>query len=98
MTFVLLVTKCYNEIFRVSLDSTAPIFHNLTILNFKKLVTQRIALLMFKYNTSSLPVPISNLFSINRHNYYTRHINDLQLNTGRGENVYKLFSFHGVRI
>ena len=80
------------------LDSTAPIFHNVNILNFKKLVTQRIALLMFKYNTGSLPVPISNLFSINRHHYYTRQINDLQLNTGRGENVYKLFSFHGVRI
>ena len=82
------------------LDSTAPLFHNLNILNFKKLVTQRIALLMFKYHIGSLPVPISNLFSINsnRHNYYTRQINDLQLNTGRGENVYKLFSFHGVRI
>ena len=53
---------------------------------------------MFKYNTGSLPVPISNLFSINRHHYYTRQINDLQQNTGRGGNVYKLFSFHGVRI
>ena len=82
------------------LDSTAPLFHNLNILNFKKLVTQRIALLMFKYHTGSLPVPISNLFfiNINRHNYYTRQINDLQLNTGRGQHVYKLFSFHGVRI
>ena len=68
-------------------DSTAPLFHNLNILNFKKLVTQIIALLMFKYHTGTLPNLISNLFSINsnRHNYYTRQIKDLQINTRRGE-------------
>ena len=81
-------------------DTTAPLFQNLNILNFKKLVTQRIALLMFKHHKGMLPDPINNLFSLNsnRHNYRTRQTNDLQINTGRGENVYKLFSFHGVRI
>ena len=61
-------------------------FHNLNILNFKKLVTQRIALLMFMYHTGILPNPINNLFSINskKHNYYTRQINDLQINTVSG--------------
>ena len=55
---------------------------------------------MFKYHKGMLLDPINNLFSLNsnRHNYRTRQTNDLQINTGRGENVYKLFSFHGVRI
>ena len=81
-------------------ESTAPLFQNLNILNFKKLVTQRIALLMFKYHKGILPDPINNLFSINsnRHNYHTRQTNDLEVSTGKGEHVYNLFSFHGVRI
>ena len=55
---------------------------------------------MFKYHKGILPDPINNLFSTNniRHNYHTRQTNDLQTNTGKWENVYKLFSFHGVRI
>ena len=67
-------------------ESTAPLFQNLKILNFKKLVTQRIALLMFKYHKGILPDPINNLFTINsnRHNYLTRQTNDLEVNTGRG--------------
>ena len=76
---------------------TVPLFQKLNILNFKKLVTQRIALLMFKYHKGILPDPINNLFSTNnnRHNYHTRQTNDLQTNdlqtnTGKGKNVYKL--------
>ena len=81
-------------------ESTAPLFQNLKILNFNKLVTQRIALLMFKYHKGILPDPINNLFTVNsnRHNYLTRQTNDLEVNTGKGEHVYNLFSFHGVRI
>ena len=47
-----------------------------------------------------LPHPINNLFALNneRHNYNTRHNHDLQINTGNGEIVYKLFCFHGVHI
>ena len=79
---------------------TAPLYKELNILNLKKLVTQRIALLMFKYHTGVLPNPINNLFTLNneRHNYNTRQMNDLQTHFGRGENIYKLFSFHGVHI
>ena len=53
---------------------------------------------MFKYHKGILPDPINNLFSTNnnRHNYHTRQT--MQTNTGKGENVCKLFSFHGVRI
>ena len=55
---------------------------------------------MFKYHTGVLPDPINNLFTLNneRHNYNTRQMNDLQTHFGRGENIYKLFSFHGVHI
>ena len=55
---------------------------------------------MFKYDKDCLPHPINNLFALNneRHNYNTRHNHDLQINTGKGEIVYKLFSFHGVHI
>ena len=47
-----------------------------------------------------VPHPITDLFALNneRHNYNTRQTHDLQINAGRGEIVYKLFSFHGVHI
>ena len=82
------------------LDGTSPLFKRLNILNLKKIVIQRIALLMFKYDKGVLPQPINNLFSVNneRQNYNTRHNHDLQINTGNGEIVYKLVSFHGVHI
>ena len=43
-----------------------------------------------------LPHPITDLFALNRerHNYNTRQTGDLQINTGRGEIVYKIVSFH----
>ena len=52
---------------------------------------------MFKYDKGVLPHPINNLFAVNneRHNYNTRHNHDLQINTGNGEIVYTLVSFHG---
>ena len=47
-----------------------------------------------------VPHPITDIFALNneRHNYNTRQTHDLQINTGRGEIVYKLFNFHGVHI
>ena len=53
---------------------------------------------MFKYNMGILPHPINNLFALNseRQNYNTRQTHDLQINAGRGEIVYNLFSYHGV--
>ena len=55
---------------------------------------------MFKYNKVILPHPINNIFALNseRHNYNTRQTHDLQINAGKGEIVYKLFSYHGVHI
>ena len=38
-----------NIICTLHLDETSPLFKRLNILNFKKFVIQRIALLMFKY-------------------------------------------------
>ena len=82
------------------LAHTAPLFISQNILNLKKLITHRIALLMFKYHIGVLPDPMNKLFSLNneKHNYNTRHANDLQTKLGGGENVYKLFSFHGTYI
>ena len=55
---------------------------------------------MFKYNMGILPHPITDLFALNseKRNYNTRQTHDLQINTGRSEIVYKLFSYHGVHI
>ena len=55
---------------------------------------------MFKYNIGILPHPITDLFALKkeRHNYNTRQADDLQINAGRDEIIYKLFSFHGVHI
>lgn len=82
------------------LEHTAPLFEYLNILSFKKLVIHRIGLLMFKYNSSELPNPINKLFTHNneRHNYNTRHNNDLLTKIGNGEQIYQLFSFHGVKV
>ena len=47
---------------------------------------------MFKYDEGVLPQHINNLFSVGneRHNCNTRHNQDMQINTGNGEIVYKL--------
>ena len=82
------------------LDHTAPLFERLNILDFKKLVKQRISLLMFKNHLNILPTPLSNLFIVNntRHDHFTRQHNDLHIDIGLKENVYRLFSFHGTHI
>ena len=82
------------------LDHTEPLFERLNILNFKKLVIQRISLLMYTYYHNSLPSPLSELFIANntQHSYYTRQHQDLYTNIGSNEKVYRLFSFHGTHI
>ena len=47
-----------------------------------------------------LPHPITNLYALNSvgHNCNTRQTHDLQINAGRGEIVYTLFSYHGLHI
>ena len=82
------------------LDHTAPIFKELNILNLKKLVSQRISLLMYKQYLNILPSPIHELFTMNstQHNYNTRQHTHIRTQIGRTEHVYKLFSFHGTNI
>ena len=82
------------------LEHSVTQFNKLYILDFKRLVKQRISLLMFKHHINILPSPINDLFTVNNvhHNYYTSQNNDLHINRGRKENVYRLFSFHGTHI
>ena len=47
------------------LSHTDPIFRDLNILPFSKLVTQRIGVLMFKYSIHVLPNSIEDLFTSN---------------------------------
>ena len=55
---------------------------------------------MFKNNLNILPTPLSELFIVNntRYAYFTRQHNDLHVDIGLKEGVYKLISFHGIHI
>ena len=52
-----------------------PLFQGSNILNFDKLVFQRICLMMFKHHIGDVPKPISELFQTNDiyHSYSTRN-------------------------
>ena len=98
---IILQKKCIRTItFSSRLEHTAPLFDQLDILNFNKLVTQRIALLMYKHSNNTLPQPIHILFSRNDefHNHNTRQSNHLHLPIGKREGIYKSFTFHGIHI
>ena len=57
--------KCVRAItFSNYLTPSTPIFNNLNILKFEKLVVQRISLMMFKFNIGEVPKPISDLFML----------------------------------
>ena len=70
------------------------------MLDIKKLVMQRISLIMFKNSLNILPTPLIDLFIVNntRYAYFIRQHNDLHVDNGLKEGVYKLFSFHGIHI
>ena len=82
------------------LEPSQPLFNQLNILDFKKLVIQRISLMMFKQHNGIVPTPIAKLFELNNlhHNYNTRQNRKLHTQIGNRESVYKLFSFHGINI
>ena len=82
------------------LAHTEPLFERLNILDIKKLVQQRISLIMSKNYLNILPTPLSELFIVNNtiYEYFTTQHNDLQVDIGLKEGVYKLFSFHGIHI
>ena len=68
---------------------------------FHKLVIQHISLIMFTNEIRLVPKPISQLFTKNNeyHDYNTRHSSSsLHLSVGRGEAIYRSFSFHGINI
>ena len=71
------------------------VFMNLV---FKKLVIQRILLLMFKHNIGIVPKPIASLFRKKDeiHGYNTRHCSSLH--PGKSEATYRTFSCHTILI
>ena len=82
------------------LEPSQPIFNQINILDFLKLVMQRISLMMFKQHNGIEPTPIAKLFELNNlhHNYNTRQNRNLHTQIGNRESVYKLFSFHRINI
>ena len=93
--------RCIRTItFSYKLEHTAPLFNQLNVLSFKKLVIQRIALMMHKQSVGLLPCSLNDIFTKNKgvHNHNTRQRDNLHLPIGRGEAIYKTFSFHGIQI
>ena len=70
------------------------------MLKFTKLVIHRVAMLMFKYSLDLVPMPIKTLFDKNNqfHNYNTRQSGSYHYSLGRGEAIYRTFSFQGIQI
>ena len=66
-----------------------PLFQRTNILNFDKLVFQRICLMMFKHHIGDVPKPILDLFQTNNnyHSYSTR--NSLRTPIGKSEAIYQ---------
>ena len=67
---------------------------------FSQISNQCISLIIFKNEVGLVPKPISQLFTKNNeyHDYNTRHSGYLHLSVGRGEAIYRSFSFHGINI
>ena len=74
---------------------TESLFKDLKILAFKKLVIQRILLMMFKHNIGIVPKPISSLFTKKSeiHNYNTRHSSSLHPAIGKSEATYRTYIY-----
>ena len=74
-----------------------PLFQRSNILNFDKLVFQRICLMMFKHHIGDVPKPISELFQTNDnyHSYSTRNSQALRTPIGKSEAIYQTFTYIG---
>ena len=74
------------------LSPSEPIFQSLNILNFRKLVVQRVSLLMFKISKCDVPKPLHALFITNNsyNNYQTRRSESIRVPIGRTEAIIKL--------
>ena len=73
------------------LSPSEPIFQSLNILNFRKLVIQRVSLLMFKISKCHVPKPLHALFRTNNsyHNYQTRRSESIHVPIGRTKAIYR---------
>ena len=82
------------------LAPSEPIFQSLNVLNFEKIVVQRISLLMFKYTHGNVPVSVSQLFRTNNeyHNYNTRNCAHIHVPVGTTEASYRTFGYRGIYI
>ena len=71
------------------LSPSEPIFQSLNMLNFRKLVKQRVSLLMFIISKCDFPKPLHALFRINNsyHNYQTRKSESIQVPIGKTEAI-----------
>ena len=82
------------------LSPSEPIFQSLYILNFRKLVIQRVSLLIIKISKCDVPKPLYALFRINNsyHNYQTRRSESNHVPIGRTKAIHKTFSHFGAHI
>ena len=82
------------------LSPSEHIFQSLNILYFRKLVIQRVSLLMFKISKCDVLKPLYALFRINNsyHNYQTRRSESIHVPICRTEAIYKTFSYFGAHI
>ena len=93
--------RCIRTItFSCYFEQTEPLFKELEILSFKKLVIQRILLMMFKYPIGIVLKPITLLFTRNNeiHHPNTRYFNLLHPMIGRTEATYKTFRSQAILI
>ena len=96
--------KCIKTIsFSEYLAPSEPLFQKLNILNFEKLVIQRISLMMFKCSIGVFPSPVSALFQYNsvihtHMSHNTRISKFIHTPIARSEVSYRTFSYHGAHI
>ena len=78
-------------------EHTIPLFLELNILPFKKLVIQRIGLQMYKYSINNLPTAISELFDEYKifHQHNTRNKSNFRHPLGKQEYMYRNLT-HGI--
>ena len=76
------------------LSPSEPIFQSLNILNFRKLVIQRVSLLMFKISKCDVPKPLHALFRTNNsyHNYQTRRSESVHVPSYFGAHIWNHIS------
>ena len=77
------------------LAHSEPLFLRTNILNFDKLVFQRICLMMFKHHIDDVPKPISDLFQTNDNypSYSTRNSQGLRPPIDKIEAIYQTFTY-----